>query len=152
MKICTLIFLLLISLNVLATSYPPPPPITIDIPIKSAKCLGFNIANTDDSTVLEIEYPILIDNHLKPNSISVDYYKEEELLFTNHLIYKETSNSHSVFIIFHQGFSGNDASISIAYKAIDKQESRPKGKQTYIYKIQSVKALYGAKNKSMACK
>jgi hypothetical protein len=143
---------LLNSLNVLATSYPPPPPITIDIPIETAKCLGFNIANTDDSTVLEIEYPILIDNQLIPNSISVDYYKEEKLLFSNHSIYKETSNSHSVYIVFHQGFKGNDASISIGYKSIEKQESRPKGKQIYLYKIQSVKALYSAKNKTMACK
>ncbi len=152
MKVCTLIFLLLISLNIVATSYPPPPPITIEIPIKTAKCLGFKIVNTDDSTVLEIEYPILIDNRLKPNSISVDYYKKENLLFSSYAIYKETSNSHSLFIVFHQGFKDNDASLSIGYQEVDKQESRPKGKKTFIYKIKSVKALYDAKNKAMACK
>jgi hypothetical protein len=146
LKICTLLLLSLICTYTFATSYPPPPPITFIVPANTAICKGFKVADTDDLKMIEVEYPKIMDNKLTPDSIVIDYYKNNELLFTSYSTYKETSKTHSIYAIFHKGLKNNDASISVGYKC-----KECNSKQTYVYKIKSVNDLYKEHKKTNAC-
>ena len=98
-----LLLLSLISTHTFATSNPPPPPITVIVPADTAICKGFKVADTDDLKMIEVQYPKMMDNKLTPDSIAIDYYKNNELLFTSYSTFKETSKTHSIYAIFHKG-------------------------------------------------
>ena len=143
MKLCVLLSLIF-SLNVLANS----DRVTstyIDVNTENSSCLGFKIIEPSDLSFLEIEYPILIKNHLRPSSVSVHYYNNGKALFSNNTAFKESSKKPSVSIVFRQNIKENDATISVHYKSIKNQEDK------VTYTIESVKSLYSSRNKKTAC-
>jgi hypothetical protein len=138
---------LLFSLNLLAKSNPPRPPTVIDITAEKAKCLGFKVVYTDNLNLIEIEYPILIEKKFKPDSVSVDYYKNDELIFSNFTSYKKSSDQPSVYIVFHLGlYESEDAGLSVSY-----DQGGSIWQENYVYNIKSVKALYQEYKNDIPC-